>query len=213
MGVIVGNTVYVDEPATNVKFQKLLRLSEFPYSLLLIGTGFREVFSLNYKFYAAAFYMNPLILDNLEPWKGRSAAEIQRDSSLFGFIYQAPLEKSLKIVPVLDISGEMCWDVLVGAVFRRFKSPTSSVDFIALSTFHDILTNCSLKKGCSIFLTWPQPSKLLLHLSAEGIPSAAVATIQSESVAHCLFDVFFGRGPVSPSLKASVSKGIASILK
>lgn len=52
-----------------------------------------------------------------------------------------------------------------------------------------------------------------VHISAEGIPSAADATIVSENVTLSLFDVFLGLGPVSPTLKASFSYGLASSLK
>lgn len=52
-----------------------------------------------------------------------------------------------------------------------------------------------------------------IHLSAEGIPTAVEATIESENVTLSLFDVFFGRNPVSPTLKASISNGLASSLK
>lgn len=210
----VGNTEYVEEPATNVKFQTLLSLPDCLSSLSLIGTGFREkVFAIiGVKVYAAGLYLNPSILDKLEASKGRNAAEIQEDSSLFDLIYQAPLEKSLQIVLVRDVDGKTFWNALDEAISPRIKSPTS-VDETALSTFRGIFQDRPLKKGTSIFLTWLHPSKMLVHISAEGIPSAADATIQSENVTISLFDVFFGRGPVSPSLKASVSNGLASILK
>ncbi|XP_024966688.1 fatty-acid-binding protein 3, chloroplastic isoform X2 [Cynara cardunculus var. scolymus] len=208
-----GNTEYVEEPATNVKFQSSLSLPGCPSSLSLIGTGFREkVFAIiGVKVYAAGLYLNPSILDKLEAWKGRNAAEIQEDSSLFNLIYQDPLEKSLQIVLVRDVDGKTFWDALDEAISPRIKSP--QVDETALSTFRGIFQNRPLKKGTSIFLTWLHPSKMLVHLSAEGIPSAADATIQSENVTISLFDVFFGRGPVSPSLKASVSNCLASILR
>ncbi|KVI10553.1 Chalcone isomerase [Cynara cardunculus var. scolymus] len=154
----VGNTEYVEEPATNVKFQSSLSLPGCPSSLSLIGT-----------------------------------------------------EKSLQIVLVRDVDGKTFWDALDEAISPRIKSP--QVDETALSTFRGIFQNRPLKKGTSIFLTWLHPSKMLVHLSAEGIPSAADATIQSENVTISLFDVFFGRGPVSPSLKASVSNCLASILR
>ncbi|KAI3769392.1 hypothetical protein L6452_00494 [Arctium lappa] len=209
-----GNTEYVEESATNVKFQSSLSLPDCPSSLSLIGTGFREkVFAIiGVKVYAAALYLNPSILDKLEAWKRQNAAEIQEDSSLFDLIYQDPLEKSLQIVLVRDVDGKTFWDALDEAISPRIKSPTS-VDQTALSIFRGIFQDRPLKKGTSIFLTWLHPSKMLVHLLAEGIPSAADATIQSENVTISLFDVFFGRGPVSPSLKASVSNGLASILK
>lgn len=40
------------------------------------------------KVYAAGLYANPSIFSKLDAWKGRSSAELQKDSSLFDAIYQ-----------------------------------------------------------------------------------------------------------------------------
>ncbi|KAL8209046.1 hypothetical protein R6Q57_008458 [Mikania cordata] len=210
----VGNTEYAEEPATNVKFPTSLDLPGCSTSLSLIGTGFREkVFAIiGVKVYAAGLYLNPDILDNLGSWEGRSAAEIEDDSSLFDFIYQAPLEKTLQIVLVRDIDGKTFWDALDEAISPRIKSP-NSIDKTALSTFRGVFQDRPLKKGTFIFLTWVDPSKMLVHIWTEEIPSAAEATIKSENVALSLFDVFFGRAPVSPTLKSSISNSLASFLK
>ncbi|KAI3695303.1 hypothetical protein L1987_78298 [Smallanthus sonchifolius] len=210
----LGNTEYAEEPATNVKFQTSLDLPGCSASLSLIGTGFREkVFAIiGVKVYAAGLYLNTDILDNLDPWKGRTAAEIRDDLSLFDLIYQAPLEKSLQIVLVRDIDGNTFWDALDEAISPRIKSP-NSIDKTALSTFRAIFQDRPLKKGTFIFLTWVDLSKMLVHVSADGIPSTAEATIESENVTFSLFDVFFGRAPVSPTLKSSISNSLASFLK
>ncbi|KAK1424042.1 hypothetical protein QVD17_19353 [Tagetes erecta] len=210
----VGNAEYAEEPATNVKFQTSLDLPGCSTSLSLIGTGFREkVFAIiGVKVYAAGLYLNPNILDDLDPWKGRTAPQLEADSSLFDLIYQAPLEKSLQIVLVRDIDGKTFWDALDEAISPRIKAP-DSIDKRALSSFRAIFQNRPLKKGTSIFLTWVHPSKMLVHLSTEGIPLAVEATIESENVTLSLFDVFFGRAPVSPTLKSSISNSLASFLK
>ncbi|XP_076886301.1 fatty-acid-binding protein 3, chloroplastic-like [Bidens hawaiensis] len=209
----VGNADYAEEPATNVKFQTSLDLPGCSTSLSLIGTGFREkVFAIiGVKVYAAGLYLNPNILENLNPWKGRTAPEIEQDSSLFDLIYKAPLEKSLQIVLVRDIDGKTFWDALDEAVSPRIKS-LNSIDKTALSAFRGIFQNRPLKKGTFIFLTWVDPSKMLVHISSGGFPSAVEATIESENVTASLFDVFFGRAPVSTTLKSSISNSLASFL-
>ncbi|KAF5766530.1 putative chalcone isomerase [Helianthus annuus] len=205
---------YAEEPATSVKFPTSLDLPGCSTALSLIGTGFREkVFAIiGVKVYAAGLYLNPDILDTLDAWKGRKAAQIEQDSSLFDSIYQAPLEKSLQIVLVRDIDGKTFWDALDEAVSPRIKSPNST-DRNALSAFRAIFQDRPLKKGTFIFLTWVDPSKMLVHISTDGNPSAAEATIESENVTSSLFDVFFGRAPVSPTLKSSISNSLASFLK
>ncbi|PON98572.1 Chalcone isomerase, 3-layer sandwich [Trema orientale] len=217
----VGSAEYTEEPATKVKFQTTLNLPCFSSSLSLLGTanattipGFREkVFAIvGVKVYAAGLYVNPAVCSKLDSWKGRSAAEIQEDSSLFSSIFQTPLEKSLQIVLVRDVDGKTFWDALGDAISPRIKSPTP-VDESALSTFRSIFQGRPLKKGTFIFLTWLDPSKMLVSVSSDGLPSSVDATIESGNVITSLFDVFFGGTPVSPTLKSSVANGIATILK
>ncbi|BFG28926.1 hypothetical protein CerSpe_152000 [Prunus speciosa] len=210
----VGSAEYIEEPATKVRFQISLSLPGCSSSLSLLGTGYREkVFAIiGVKVYAAGLYVNQSILNSLNAWKGRSAAEIQEDSSLFSTIFQSPLERSLQIVLVRDVDGKTFWDALNDAISPRIKSPTP-VDESALSTFRSIFQGQPLKKGTFIFLTWPDPSKMLVCISADGLPSSVDAAIESENVASALFDVFFGDTPVSPSLKSSVVNGLESVLK
>lgn len=210
----VGSAEYIEEPATNVRFQTSLSLPGCSSSLALLGTGYREkVFAIiGVKVYAAGLYVNQSIFSNLNAWKGRSAAEIQKDPSLFSSIFQSPFEKSLQIILVRDVDGKTFWDALNDAISPRIKSPTP-VDEFALSTFRSTFEGQPLKKGTFIFLTWPLPSKMLVSISSNGLPSIVDATIESESVSFALFDVFFGDTPVSPPLKASVATGLESILK
>lgn len=210
----VGSAEYTEEPVTKVKFQKSLNLPGYSSPLSLLGTGYREkVFAIiGVKVYAAGLYINQSILSKLNAWKGKGAANIQEDSSLFDTIYQAPSEKSLKIVLVRDVDGKTFWDALDDAISPRIRIPTP-VDESALSTFRSIFQGRNLMKGTFIFLTWLDPSKMLVSISVDGLPSGVDATIESENVTFALYDVFFGGAPVSPSLKASVATGLATILK
>ncbi|XP_040986763.1 fatty-acid-binding protein 3, chloroplastic isoform X2 [Juglans microcarpa x Juglans regia] len=133
-------------------------------------------------------------------------------SSSLSLIGTAPLEKSLQIVLVRDVDGKTFWDALDDAISPRIKAPTS-IDELALSTFRSIFQGRPLKKGTFIFLTWLDPSKMLVCVSSDGLPASVDAEIESENVTLALFDVFFGNTPVSPSLKDSVASGLATILK
>ncbi|EOY13611.1 Chalcone-flavanone isomerase family protein isoform 2 [Theobroma cacao] len=133
-------------------------------------------------------------------------------SSSLSLLGTVPLEKSLQIVLVRDVDGKTFWDALDEAISPRIKAPTP-VDQSALSTFRSIFQGRPLNKGTFIFLTWPDPSKMLVAVSSDGMPASTDATIESANVASALFDVFFGDAPVSPSLKTSVANGLASILK
>ncbi|CAM8979008.1 unnamed protein product [Rhodiola kirilowii] len=209
-----GRSEYTEEPGTKVKFQTTISLPGCSSPLLLLGTGFREkVFAIiGVKVYAAGFYVNDSMLSKLTSWSGRSHTDIQNDAALFKSIYEDPLEKSLQIVLVRDVDGKTFWDALNDAISPRIKAQ-SSVDESALRTFRTTFEGRPLKKDTFIFLTWLEPSKMLISISPEGLPSAVDATIESRNVTAALFDVFLGDGPVSPTLKASVSNGLASMLK
>lgn len=211
----VGNAdENVEEPATSVKFQRSVALPGCSTTLSLLGTGFREkkFAIIGVKVYAAGLYVNESILTGLSAWKGRSADEIQRDSSLFSSIFQDQAEKSLQIVLVRDVDGKTFWDALDDAISPRIKSPSSD-DKTALSTFQGIFQNRPLNKGSVILLTWINPSKMLVSVSSGGLPKDVDAEIESGSVTSALFDVFFGDSPVSPTLKSSVANQLAMVLK
>ncbi|XWS27424.1 hypothetical protein CRYUN_Cryun26dG0114100 [Craigia yunnanensis] len=98
----VGTADYTEEPTTKVKFQTSLSLPGCSSSLSLLGT--------------AGLHVNQSILSKLDAWKGRPAAQIQDDLSLFKSIFEVPLEKSLLIVLVRDVDGKTFWDALDEAI-------------------------------------------------------------------------------------------------
>ncbi|RWR96137.1 fatty-acid-binding protein 3, chloroplastic [Cinnamomum micranthum f. kanehirae] len=210
----VGSTEFVLEPGTSVKFPTGLSVPGCSDSLVLLGTGYREkVFAIiGVKVYAAGLYVSRSLVEKLNAWKGRQAAEIQNDSTLFSTLFEAPVEKSLQIVLVRDVDGKTFWGALDDAISPRIKSPIP-VDESALSTFRITFQGRPLKQGTVILLTWVEPSKMLVSISSDGSPSAVDATIESINVASALFDAFLGDAPVSPPLKASVAKGLAILLK
>lgn len=79
------------------------------------------------------------------------------------FWIAVPQEKALQIVLVRDVDGKTFWDALDEAVSPRIQDP-SPVDESALSTFRSIFQGRSLRKGTLIFLTWMEPSKMLVSM-------------------------------------------------
>lgn len=64
---------------------------------------------------------------------------------------------------VRDIDGKTFWDALDEAISPRIKSPTAE-DKAALSTFRGVFQGKPLKKETSIFLTWINPTKMLVSV-------------------------------------------------
>ncbi|XP_020097598.1 fatty-acid-binding protein 3, chloroplastic isoform X2 [Ananas comosus] len=210
----VGRADYVAEPATNVNFPKEMNVLGCSAPLVLLGTGYREkVFAIiGVKVYAAAFYVGSSVTENLHSWNGKSAADILEASSVFTFLYQAPLEKSLNIVLVRDVDGKTFWNALDDLITPRIKSPTA-IDNSSLSTFRNTFQGRDLKQGTSIILTWLEPTKMLISISSDGVPSNVDAEITSANVNLALYDGFFGNSPVSPTLKASAAHGLQMVLR
>lgn len=75
----------------------------------------------------------------------------------------ASLEKSLQIILVRDVDGKTFWDALSDAISPRIAEPTTA-DETALSTLRSVFLDRPLKKGTFIFLTWLNPSRLLVSL-------------------------------------------------
>ncbi|XP_020097600.1 fatty-acid-binding protein 3, chloroplastic isoform X3 [Ananas comosus] len=184
----VGRADYVAEPATNVNFPKEMNVLGCSAPLVLLGT------------------------ENLHSWNGKSAADILEASSVFTFLYQAPLEKSLNIVLVRDVDGKTFWNALDDLITPRIKSPTA-IDNSSLSTFRNTFQGRDLKQGTSIILTWLEPTKMLISISSDGVPSNVDAEITSANVNLALYDGFFGNSPVSPTLKASAAHGLQMVLR
>ncbi|XP_072960265.1 fatty-acid-binding protein 3, chloroplastic [Typha angustifolia] len=209
----VGNVEYAMEPATNVKFPKELSVPGSSKQLILLGTGFREkIFAIiGVKVYAAGFYVEGLIRDSLDAVKGKSSSDILEDSSVFYTIYETPVEKSLRIILVRDVDGKTFWNALDDVITPRIEKPTA-MDESAISIFRNTFQGRDLKQGTCIFLTWTEPSKMLISVSPNEFPMKVDAEIESKNVNLALYDGFFGNSPVSPSLKASIADALPKIL-
>eukprot|EP00268_Persea_americana_P024702 TRINITY_DN2412_c0_g1_i2.p1 TRINITY_DN2412_c0_g1~~TRINITY_DN2412_c0_g1_i2.p1 ORF type:complete len:217 (+),score=28.27 TRINITY_DN2412_c0_g1_i2:65-652(+) len=86
----VGSAEFVLEPGTSVKFPTGLSVPGCSDSLVLLGTGYREkVFVIiGVKVYAAGLYVSRSLVEKLNAWKGRPAAEIQNDSTLLSTLFE-----------------------------------------------------------------------------------------------------------------------------
>ncbi|XP_074586161.1 LOW QUALITY PROTEIN: fatty-acid-binding protein 3, chloroplastic [Curcuma longa] len=210
----VGSVEYAVEPGTGVKFPKALRVPGSSSSLSLLGTGYREkVFAIiGVKVYAAGFYAESSIRESLSDWKGQTAAELSEDSSFFSSMFEAPVEKSLDIVLVRDVDGKTFWNALDDVISPRIKNPTGDDESSALSTFRRTFQQRELKKETCICLTWVRPSRMLISISSAGSPTAVDAEILSSNINLALFDGFFGKNPVSSTLKASVTDGLKMMM-
>ncbi|KAF8718698.1 hypothetical protein HU200_024999 [Digitaria exilis] len=200
---------FVTEGSTNVKFPRELTVPGYTGSLVILGTGYRDKFFV--KEYAAAFYMDYSLSIDTEQWKQKIGMESFDSNSVFDAIFKAQVVKSLSINLVRDVDGKTFVNALNDVIARQIKEPNVEEES-SLSTFQNIFLGRNLKQGTSIYLTWLEPSRMLISISENQDPCQVDAEIKSATVNYALYNGFFGNSPVSPSLRSSTSKLLEALL-
>ncbi|KAL6846301.1 hypothetical protein ACP4OV_023749 [Aristida adscensionis] len=211
-GGAVGDP-FVMEGATNVKFPRELTVPGYTDPLVVLGTdsllGYRDKFFV--KVYAAAFYVDYSVGIDTVQWKEKVGIETFDASSVFDSIFEAPVVKSLSIILVRDVDGKTFVKALDDVIARQIKIPTAE-EKSALSTFQNTFLGRNLKQGTSIYITWLEPSRMLVSVSENQDPGQVDAEIRSATVNRALYDGFFGNSPVAPSLRASTTQLLEALL-
>ncbi|OEL17988.1 Fatty-acid-binding protein 3, chloroplastic [Dichanthelium oligosanthes] len=173
------------------------------------GAGYRDKFFV--KVYAAAFYVDYTLGIDTEQWKQKIGIESFDSNSVFDSIFKAPVVKSLSIILVRDVDGKTFVNALNDVIARQIKNPNAEEES-SLSTFQNTFLGRNLKQGTSIYLTWLEPSRMLISISENQDPSQVDAEIKSATVNYALYDGFFGNSPVSPSLRSSTAQLLEALL-
>lgn len=146
-----------------------------------------------------------------EQWKEKVGIESFDASSVFNTIFKAPVVKSLSITLVRDVDGKTFVKALDDVIARRIKKPTVEEES-SLSTFRNIFLGRNLRQGTGIYLTWLEPSRMLISISTNQDACQVDAETKSATVNYALYDGFFGGSPVSPTLKSSTAQLLEAIL-
>lgn len=200
---------FVTESTTNMKFPRELIVPGYMDPLVILGTGYRDKFFL--KVYAVALYVDYSHGIDAVQWKEKTGIESFDASSVFDSIFKAPVVKSLSIILVRDVDGKTFVNALNDVIARQIKKPTAEEES-ALSTFQNTFLGRNLKQGTSIYLTWLEPSRMLISISENQDPCQVDAEIKSATVNYALYDGFFGNSPVSPSLRSSCAQLLEALL-
>lgn len=106
--------------------------------VLRCNSGYRDkVFAIiGVKVYAAGLYVNPSLLNELSPWKGKSKLEVEQDLALFQTIYQCN-EPVTIIMAYLD-----------ALLYGRGSNTRMNVNlnYFKCSNFREIIANCFSKR-------------------------------------------------------------------
>ncbi|XP_072148929.1 fatty-acid-binding protein 3, chloroplastic isoform X2 [Setaria viridis] len=173
------------------------------------SSGYRDKFFV--KVYAAAFYVDYSLGIDTAQWKEKIGIESFDSNSVFNSIFKAPVVKSLSIILVRDVDGKTFVNALNDVIARQIKNPNAE-EASSLSTFQNTFLGRNLKQGTSIYLTWLEPSRMLISISENQDLSQVDAEIKSATVNYALYDGFFGNSPVSPSLRSSTAQLLEALL-
>ena len=77
------------------------------------------------------------------------------------FLCAAAVVKSLSIILVRDIDGKTFVNALNDVIAAQIKKPNAEEES-SLSTFQNTFLGRNLKQGTSIYLTWLEPSRMLV---------------------------------------------------
>lgn len=72
--------------------------------------------------------------------------------------------KSLSIILVRDVDGKTFVNALNDVIARQIKNPNAE-EASSLSMFQNTFLGRNLKQGTSIYLTWLEPSRMLVSYS------------------------------------------------
>ncbi|XP_044446880.1 fatty-acid-binding protein 3, chloroplastic, partial [Triticum aestivum] len=120
--------------------------------------------------------------------------------------------KSLSITLVRDVDGKTFVNALDGIIARWIQKRTDEEES-SLSAFRNSFLGRNLKQGTTIYLTWLEPSRMLVSVSTKDQgPCQVDAEVKSATVSYALYDGFFGSSPVSPTLRSSTAQLLEAIL-
>jgi hypothetical protein len=197
----------VTEPATGVAFPTRLDAPGGPQ--LLTGTGVRTRTFLKVKVYAFGLYVDSGgAAGALGAWRGKSAADLARDETLYRELLQGRFPMTMRLVMTRDVGGEQMAEAFDGALAPRVAQAAQrgrAGGAEALARFRGFFTD-QLASGTELTFTW---SGNALRVTIGG---REAGQIENAALCWALFDVYLGPSPISADGKKSVVARIPALL-
>ena len=188
------------EPHTNVEFPTQIQT---PAGVqLLTGTGVRTRSIFKVKVYTFGLYVNgDGARTALAPWRGKSAADLANDASLYDELLKGSFSMTMRLVMARDVGAEQMVEAFDGALAPRVAQAAQRGmpgGAEALGRFRALFTS-ELRNGTDLLFTWAPGDKLLVSIG-----SRQVGEIENRALAWALFDVYLGAKPISAEGKKTV---------
>lgn len=197
----------VSEPTTQVRFPTELQA---PTGVQLLGgTGVRTRTMLKVKVYAFGLYVDgPGARAALGAWRGKSAAELARDQSLYNELLKGASPMTLRIVMTRNVGADQMSEAFNEALTPRVAKAAErgmAGGAEALAKFRAFFTS-ELSNGTEVLFSWAGNT---LKGTISGQP---VGEIENAALCWALFDVYLGDKPISPDGKKTVVARLPAIL-
>jgi hypothetical protein len=190
----------VGQPRARVAFPE--QLQTLAGVQLLTGTGVRTRTVFNVKVYTFGLYVDAdRARAALGPWRGRNAAELAGDASLYDAILKGTFPMTMRLVMARDVGARQmaeAFDEALAPRVARAAQGGMSGGAEALSRFRALFTT-DLRSGTELLFTWAPGDRLLVSLGGR-----QVGEIENRALAWALFDVYLGPRPISLEGKRTV---------
>jgi hypothetical protein len=195
------------EPNTQVKFPTELQAPSG--ALALAGTGVRTRTFLKVKVYAFGLYVDAAgARAALAAWRGKSAADLGRDQSLYNELLKGSFPMTLRLVMTRDVGADQmseAFNEVLGPRVAQAEQRGMPGGAEALTRFRAFFSD-RLTKGTELVFS---RNGNTLKVSIGGKDAGE---IDNGALAWALFDVYLGDQPISPDGKKTVVGRLPEVL-
>ena len=201
VAAVALQTSEVTEPNTQVKFPTELQAPSGGGPQGLAGTGVRTRTFLKVKVYAFGLYVDAAgARTALAAWRGKSAADLGRDPSLYTELLKGSVPMTLRLVMTRDVGSDQ-----MGSAFEEALSPRMTGNTEALARFRALFTT-DLKKGTELLFA-RSGSTLKVTIGGQ-----VAGEIDNAVLGWALFDVYLGTKPISKEGKETILDRLPEVL-
>jgi hypothetical protein len=198
----------VVEPRINTDFPTELQTAAGVQRLTGTGVRLRTVFKV--KVYTFGLYVDgDRARTALAPWRGKSAADLSNDASLYDELLKGAFPMTMRLVMARDVGAQQMAEAFDGALAPRVAQAAqrgTPGGAEALGRFRALFTS-ELKNGSELLFTWAPGDKLLVSIGGR-----QVGEIENRALCWALFDVYLGPKPISPEGRKTVVARLPNVI-
>ena len=171
-------------------------------TLLLTGGGTRYKYGVA-KVYAVALYLDAAVGESaLKKFGGKSASSLKGQAAFYSALIDGAFARTLALKFHRSVSSDAMVNALDEAMAKRL--PSEATRKFRESLFKALGAG-AIAKGAEVYFMCRAGTLMI----GSGAPSAG-ATLREKGVCSALFDVYYGKQPVSAAAKEGAASGFAS---